>query len=242
MASSAATVLSIIVAMAEPDPASPRYFAATRKCCGARLLDPHFWNGAARSELWEQIHSRVARTGVEIMIRNVAATALLAAAIALPAQAQETKKIDPSNAGPTKAITDQVPAMKGDGTTAAPGATTVPGKAMDQATPGMKPGDTAASSTSAAVGSVMLTDQEAKTWVGKPVYSNDQKKIGEVLAFVRGPDNKVTELRAGIGGLLGFGETNVIVTPSQFSLASDRVNLNLTPEQAKELPKVKAAQ
>ena len=177
------------------------------------------------------------------MFRNLAATAVLAAAIALPAQAQETKKIDPSNAGPTKAISDQVPAMKGDGTTAAPNSTTVPGKAMDQATPAMKPGDTVAKSKGAAsVGMVTLSDQDAKNWIGKPVYSNDQKKIGEVLSFVRAPDNKVTELRAGLGGLLGFGETNVIATPSQFSLADDRVIMNLTAEQAKDLPKVKAAQ
>jgi hypothetical protein len=177
------------------------------------------------------------------MFRILTATALLAATLASPTLAQETKKIDPSNAGPTKSMGDQVPVMKGDGTSATPNTTTVPGKAMDQATPTMKPGDTAAKSTdSTAMGTVTLTDQEAKNWVGKPVYGNDQKKIGEVLSFVRGPDNKVTELHAGIGGLMGFGETNVIATPAQFTIASDRVNLNLTAEQAKELPKVKAAQ
>ena len=177
------------------------------------------------------------------MFRNLAAAAILAATIATPTQAQETKKIDPSNTGPTKAITDQVPTMKGDGTTAAPSSTTVPGKAMDSATPAMKPGDTAAKSAGGtSVGIVMLNDQDAKSWIGKPVYSNDQKKIGEVLSFVRAPDNKVTELRAGLGGLLGFGETNVIATPSQFSLSDDRVILNLTAEQAKDLPKVTAAQ
>ena len=86
--------------------------------------------------------------------------------------------------------------------------------------------------------SMMLTADEAKNWVGKPIYSSDDKKIGEVIAFDRGNDNAVKEMQAGIGGFLGMGETHVRVMPEQFKLLGDRVLLNLTSAQAKDLPKV----
>lgn len=85
---------------------------------------------------------------------------------------------------------------------------------------------------------LMLTAEQEKTWIGKPVYSSDEKKIGEVVAFARGADNKVTEMHAGIGGFLGLGETNVRLTPAQFKLQTDRIVLNVTAAQAKDLPKV----
>ncbi len=54
---------------------------------------------------------------------------------------------------------------------------------------------------------LMLTAEQAKTWICKPVHSSDGKKIGDVAAFARGTDNSVTEMPAGIGGFLGLGET-----------------------------------
>ena len=86
--------------------------------------------------------------------------------------------------------------------------------------------------------SLMLTEQEARAWADKPVYSSDGKKLGEVAAFLRAADNKVTELHADIGGFLGMGEHRIRLAPAQFSLHSDRVVLDLTAAQAKELPKI----
>jgi uncharacterized protein YidB (DUF937 family) len=83
-----------------------------------------------------------------------------------------------------------------------------------------------------------LTEQAAKTWVDRPVYSSDGQKLGEVAAFLRTADNKVTELQADIGGFLGIGEHRIRLAPAQFSLHSDRVVLDLTAAQAKELPKI----
>lgn len=82
-----------------------------------------------------------------------------------------------------------------------------------------------------------LTEAQAKSWVGKPIYSSDGKNLGEVANFQRDSSGKVTEMQADIGGFLGIGETRVKVMPGQFSLASDRVLLNMTAEQAKTLPK-----
>lgn len=88
------------------------------------------------------------------------------------------------------------------------------------------------------VAPLMLTAEDAKNWIDKSVYSSDGKKIGEVVAFARGSDNKVTEMHADIGGFLGIGETRVRLLPTQFKLEGDRAVLNVTAAQAKDLPKV----
>lgn len=87
---------------------------------------------------------------------------------------------------------------------------------------------------------ITLTEAQAKSWVNKPVYSSDNKKLGEVVSFKRGSDNVVTEMRADIGGLLGLGETRVKLMPQQFRLQGDRVVLNLTQQEAKNLPKAES--
>jgi hypothetical protein len=86
---------------------------------------------------------------------------------------------------------------------------------------------------------IALTDSLVNYWIDKRVFSVDGKELGEVAAFKRAADNTVLEMHADIGGLLGIGETRVSVTPEQFHLRKDRVDLTVTEEQAKALPKVK---
>jgi hypothetical protein len=86
--------------------------------------------------------------------------------------------------------------------------------------------------------SLVLTEAQAKEWVGKPVYSNEGTKIGNVAAFARGNDDVVAEMHADIGGFLGLGETRVKLTADQFELKGDRVIIDMTSAQAKDLPKV----
>jgi sporulation protein YlmC with PRC-barrel domain len=100
----------------------------------------------------------------------------------------------------------------------------------------IKAPSTAASSAQTA--GLSLTSQEAEAWIGKPVYSSDGKKLGEVAAFQRAADNKVTEIHADIGGFLGLGEHRIRLLPAQINLASDRIVINMTAAQAKELPKI----
>jgi hypothetical protein len=85
---------------------------------------------------------------------------------------------------------------------------------------------------------VTLTDQQAKGWIDKKVYSNDDKKLGEIAAFARDATGNITELHADVGGFLGLGETRVRVMPAQFRFMGDHVMLLLTAEQAKALPKI----
>jgi len=81
---------------------------------------------------------------------------------------------------------------------------------------------------------ITLTEEQAKSWIAKPVFSSDGKELGEVAAFKRSANNTVLEMH-----VLGTGETHVGVTPVQFKLENDRVVLTLTADQAKALPKVK---
>jgi hypothetical protein len=191
------------------------------------------------------------------MIRKFSLATALAAAIALPALAEDKKTIDPGGStGPTDTMTDQVPQMKRDAEAikeAGPDSTKpLPStKAVGEAVPSMRPGDAASgqsdskSSPNAAEAtptqqsaSTTLTTQEALLLIDKPIYSSDGKKIGEVVAFQRDSSNKVIGMHADVGGFLGLGETRVSLTPAQFKVQGDRIVLEMTAEQAKDLPKV----
>jgi hypothetical protein len=112
--------------------------------------------------------------------------------------------------------------------------------AFAQTTPPTPPASQPPSAVEKATASevITLTDEQAKGWIDKVVYSSDGKKVGEVAAFARDGSGKVTEMHADIGGFLGYGQTRVRVMPSQFQLIDDRAVLSITAEQTKTLPKV----
>lgn len=126
-------------------------------------------------------------------------------------------------------------------------------------TPSSKPGDTtttapkspgtmsttpSTTSPSATTGTTMskegitLTEEQARGWVDKTVYSSDGKNLGEVAAIQLDSSGKISELHADIGGFLGLGETRVRVMPDQFRFDNDRVVLNIAGDAAKALPKL----
>jgi hypothetical protein len=174
--------------------------------------------------LGERSSDQRAFFGDDIMIRSVSLATVFVAALAIPAMAEEKNKIDPAGGtGPTSTMTDQVPQMKKDAA----------GQSDSKSSPGAP-----AAAIPAQGATLSLTEQEAKSWIDKPVYSSDGKKVGEVAAFQRSGDNSVTEMHADIGGFLGIGETRVRLTPAQFKLQGDRVLIDLTAAQAKDLPTV----
>ncbi|MBS0241145.1 MAG: PRC-barrel domain-containing protein [Proteobacteria bacterium] len=113
-------------------------------------------------------------------------------------------------------------------TTTTPHATTPAPSATKPSTSTSLPGGTLAS----------MTDAEAKAWVGKNIYSSDNKHIGDVAAIKRDSTGKVTEIEADVGGFLGLGTSRVKLNPSQVTVAGDRMNTNMTSDQVKNLPKV----
>ena len=162
------------------------------------------------------------------------------AAFAAPVLAEDTNiKVDPGT-GPTSTMTDRVPLMKSDasGSNAdgSSSANLLPAaKAMNDAVPSMRSGDAITLTPGAGLS---LTMQEGESWIKKPVYSNDGKKIEAVASFQRDADNKVVGMHADIGGYFGFGRSRVNLTTSQFRLRGDRVELDLTAAEVKALPVV----
>lgn len=86
-----------------------------------------------------------------------------------------------------------------------------------------------------------MTEEQAKNWIDKTVYSSDDKSVGEVAAIMRDAGGKVTELHADVGGFLGLGTTRVRVMPDQFAIQGEKIVLKVAGDQVKSLPKVEAA-
>jgi hypothetical protein len=118
-------------------------------------------------------------------------------------------------------------------TETAPAPSTAPAEIPASPAPSELP-STSADNSAAPV----LSDEQAAALKNKVVWSSDQKNIGEVADVVRDSSGRVTEMHADIGGFLGFGETRVRVTPGEFKIVNDRVELTRTEEQAANLPKV----
>lgn len=144
--------------------------------------------------------------------------------IATAATAQDTSPTAPKQTPP--GVTDRAP--ESGSTTKAPSVTSpVPAQKSDSA------------QTTTSTGSpMMMTDAEANQWVNKTIYSNDDQNIGEVAAIKRDQAGNVTEMHADIGGFLGLGETRVRLTPAQFKIQGDRLVLNMSAEEAKNLPAI----
>lgn len=148
------------------------------------------------------------------------AAALLLSTAAI-AQTTPTDPANPSTTAPAEKITPPItPEAE------APGASTA------------MPATPAAESAAAASAGPMLSDDEAKGWINKVVYSSDEKNVGEISAIERDPQGQVKEIHADIGGFLGLGETRVRLMPAQFKFVGDRVILNMTGDEAGKLPKV----
>ena len=154
------------------------------------------------------------------MIKLLSSASVIALLAISPAVAQTTTTPPATTQDKSQSTTPSTPSVTQD----------------KSATPSTQSGTQPAAQNAASV--VTLTEDQAKEWVDKAVYSSDGKELGEVAEFKRTSDNKVTELHADIGGFLGMGESRIKLTPSEFKLQGDRVVLNITEEQAKALPKL----
>ena len=83
----------------------------------------------------------------------------------------------------------------------------------------------------------MLERTSAKNWMGRPVYSSDNKKVGEIIEIKRGPDDKVTEAYIDTGTFLGIGGTRYRVTSDQIQeVKPDGLVLTLKESEVKSVP------
>ncbi|MBY0225611.1 MAG: PRC-barrel domain-containing protein [Hyphomicrobium sp.] len=125
------------------------------------------------------------------------------------------------------------PATPPAATDTAPAPSAAPAEVPASPAPSELPSTTADNSAAP-----VLSDEQAAALKNKVVWSSDQKNIGEVAEVVRDNSGRVTELHADIGGFLGFGETRVRISPGEFKIVNDRVELTRTEEQAENLPEV----
>jgi hypothetical protein len=86
-------------------------------------------------------------------------------------------------------------------------------------------------------GPFTVTADEATTWIGRPVYGRDNKKIGEVVEIQRGPDDKLAMVYVDTGTFLGMGETRYRVDAHQVKeMRPDGMVLIIDEQQVKALP------
>ena len=124
----------------------------------------------------------------------------------------------------------------------------LPGEAAAPATDSEKSAETAPTDTPKAADTAAqpagsatftVTEEGAKEWIGRPVYSSDNKKLGEIAALQRGPDGTVSALNADMGGFLGFGETRVRISADQIKeVKDDSLVVTLSEAEAKDLPAI----
>jgi hypothetical protein len=74
--------------------------------------------------------------------------------------------------------------------------------------------------------------------VGMPVYSSDDKALGQVAQVVKGPDGKVQSIQVDIGRMLGIGSKVVTVTPDKFEQLAG-IKLRLSDAEIRSLPEAK---
>jgi hypothetical protein len=74
--------------------------------------------------------------------------------------------------------------------------------------------------------------------VGMPVYSSDNKNLGQVVDVVKGSDNKVQSIQVDIGRALGIG-TKVITITSDKLERSPGIEILLSEEEVRSLPEAK---
>ncbi len=124
----------------------------------------------------------------------------------------------------------------------APSETMTPSAPTEAAPVTPAPSDsTAAAPSDVTPGTISLSDDQAKEWVGKTVYTSDDKNIGEVALLARDSSGAVTELQADIGGFLGLGETRVAIPAEKFQLGDEKITLKMTEAEVKNLPPLPAS-
>jgi len=80
--------------------------------------------------------------------------------------------------------------------------------------------------------------QELMAQVGMPVYSSDDKALGQIAQVVKGPDGKIQSIQVDIGRILGLGTKVVTITPDKFEQLAG-IKLRLSDAEIRSLPEAK---
>jgi hypothetical protein len=69
------------------------------------------------------------------------------------------------------------------------------------------------------------------TLTGRPIFSADGVRLGQVSDVKLGPDGAIQMIQADFGGMLGLGTTTVLITPDEFDQRADRLQLRMGADQ-----------
>jgi hypothetical protein len=75
--------------------------------------------------------------------------------------------------------------------------------------------------------------------VGLKAKSSDGTNLGLVYAVTMEPAGKVTAIGIKVGGILGFGGHMVVIPDGRFNRVGDTLEINMTADEVKKLPKAK---
>jgi len=82
-----------------------------------------------------------------------------------------------------------------------------------------------------------VTAADEPHWIGRPIFSRGNEKIGEIAEIKRGPDDKITDIYFDGGTFLGMGDRRYHVTADKIQeTRPDGVVLTLDEMQVKALP------
>ena len=82
----------------------------------------------------------------------------------------------------------------------------------------------------------IVAEEDVGKWAHRPVFSSDNKKIGEIVEMILAPDNKVTDLYLDTGSFLGLGGQRYRVTADQIrEVKPDGIVLTLTQADVKAM-------
>ena len=78
-----------------------------------------------------------------------------------------------------------------------------------------------------------------RTFLGKPVYNENKKKVGSITDLVIAPDSSVAFVVIGAGGFVGLGRHNVAVRTTDLRVDDGKFVLpGATKESLKAAPKL----
>jgi Golgi apparatus protein 1 len=71
---------------------------------------------------------------------------------------------------------------------------------------------------------------------GMPVFSADDKNLGQIVDVNRGPDGKIRSVQVQVGRFLGIGDKVVNIDADKFDQLADRIKLRLGGDDVRSLP------
>lgn len=88
------------------------------------------------------------------------------------------------------------------------------------------------------VGALVRKVSMLKAQLGMPVFSSDNKRLGQVIEVTRGPDGSIQSIQVDIGRNLGIGTKPVTITVDKMN-PSPGLNVQMSESEVRALPEAK---